>query len=587
MGLVKLGRPSDSAMAFLGTYIGARLAGVNDLTTFGISTLALSNGLLSAGSMMFNDWHDVVEDGINRPSRPIPAGLVSRALALRASLFVFGAAIVLAAALGPIFGAGAGLVVGASVWYTLQLKARPWIGNTICALLSAYPLWCWLPVSSRPGTLYLAVAGGFVVMGVGREVMRTAFDADGDRAGGVRTVATSRGSDAAVRIGSGLMFAGLLAGWVPVAGGETSVVYGVLLAGSTLAVGGAVLHVMRARRLPARQSSGRLIVLARAVIVVMLIALAGACGGRRGTAPGAATPVIAVIPRGSTQMFWRGVRAGAMKAGQDLGVTVVWPAAFKENDADAQIDVVRQALANGATALALAPLDPTALAAPVAEAVRAGRPVVTFDSTLEGGGSIAQIGTDHRAAGFDAGARLGKILGGTGRVAMLRLDPRATSTMQREEGFLAAMTQFPGIAIVGADRFSGTLLENNYRGAHALLAEMGAERATLDAAFTSNESTTLGMLKALEDLSIIDQVTLVGFDRTPRLVNALETGEVDLLVIQNPGRIGYQCVETLVRRLRGEPFESRQIVAFALVDRASLSVPYIRALLQPHLNLER
>ena len=49
--------------------------GAQQLAT--IAFLASSNALLSAASMMFNDWRDVEADRINRPARPIPSGAIS------------------------------------------------------------------------------------------------------------------------------------------------------------------------------------------------------------------------------------------------------------------------------------------------------------------------------------------------------------------------------------------------------------------------------------------------------------------------------------------------------------------------------
>ncbi|HET9370139.1 MAG TPA: substrate-binding domain-containing protein [Vicinamibacterales bacterium] len=583
---LQLGRPSDSALALVGTFIGARLAGVPDIDLAMIVSVAISNGLLSAASMMLNDWHDVVEDRINRPERPIPSGLVPRPQALALSIVLFVTAIGLAALAGPWFGIGAAAVVTLSAAYTFWLKPVPWLGNTLVATLSAYPLWCWLPFATTTGSLYLTVVAGYILMGIGREIIRTGFDVPGDWAAGVRTVATTLGARAANRIGAVLILAALGAGWIPVVRGEARWLYGALLAISTAVAVSALLALVGTRDRRAEiPSSGRLIVVARTIIVIMLLGLVSGCGSPpKDVTP---RPVIAVVPRGSTQLFWRTIRAGAQKAGAELGVEVVWPGAFKETDVQAQIDIVEQAHALGAKAIALAPLDPDLLAPKVAELKAAGVPVAIFDTELSGSDYIAEIGTDDHAAGRAAADQLAAQMKGQGRIALLRLSLTATSTMRREAGFLEAMQQFPGIQVVSDDVFTGPLLEDAYRGAHALIARTNARTGGLDAVFCSNESTTLGMLKALEDFDLANRVRLVGFDRSPRLVNALEHGQIHLLVVQDAVRIGYATVKTLVDHLAGRPVETRQWIQFAVADPNSFGVPFVRDLLYPHLALRQ
>jgi len=210
---VRLARPADNIFAALGTLIGAGLAGVASPARV-VLVVALSNALLSAASMVFNDWHDVAEDAVNRPDRPIPSGAVRRPSALIASILLFGAGIVAATVGGSAFGLAAAGIATASIVYTWRLKSVPLVGNGTVGLLSAYPLWCWMLVTRVDGLVYVGAAAAFFVGGTGREVVRTAADAAGDAALGIRTVATRYGGTRAVHAGLGLILAGLLCAWL-------------------------------------------------------------------------------------------------------------------------------------------------------------------------------------------------------------------------------------------------------------------------------------------------------------------------------------------------------------------------------------
>jgi ribose transport system substrate-binding protein len=66
------------------------------------------------------------------------------------------------------------------------------------------------------------------------------------------------------------------------------------------------------------------------------------------------------------------------------------------------------------------------------------------------------------------------------------------------------------------------------------------------------------MLAALEDLrksGVEVDVKFVGFDFTPGLVGALQAGKIDALVVQNPRKMGYLAVKTLVDHLRNRKVE--------------------------------
>ena len=81
---------------------------------------------------------------------------------------------------------------------------------------------------------------------------------------------------------------------------------------------------------------------------------------------------IAVIPKGTTHNFWKSIESGARKAGQELGVEIIWKGPMKEDDRAQQISIVQQFVSSGISAIVLAPLDDTALRGPVKSASEPG-----------------------------------------------------------------------------------------------------------------------------------------------------------------------------------------------------------------------
>ena len=107
----------------------------------------------------------------------------------------------------------------------------------------------------------------------------------------------------------------------------------------------------------------------------------------------------------------------------------------------------------------LAPLDNRALARPVEEAKSAGVPTVIIDSALESNSIVSFVATDNRKGGMLGADRLGELLGGKGKVIMLRYAEGSASTEEREAGFLQEMKQkYPNIEIISSDQHAGRLV---------------------------------------------------------------------------------------------------------------------------------
>lgn len=318
----------------------------------------------------------------------------------------------------------------------------------------------------------------------------------------------------------------------------------------------------------------------------LLFAAAG-CKKSEGQAAGGGAGAklrVAVVPKGTTHEFWKAVHAGAAKAGKELGVDIIWKGPLKEDDLKSQVDLVQSFAAQGVSGMVLAPLNDSALAAPVKAAVGAGVPVVIFDSDLKGSEHASFVATDNRAAGRLAGEKLGALLEGKGNVALLRYQEGSASTRHREEGFLEAIRKFPEIKVVSDNQYAGATTESAFAASENLLLAQNAGKGQLQGVFCPNESTTFGMLLALDKAGLAGKLRFIGFDASAKLVEGVRAGKLDGLVLQNPFNMGYLAVKTLVAHLRHETVERRIDTGASLVDRANMEQPDMKALLSPPLT---
>jgi ribose transport system substrate-binding protein len=289
---------------------------------------------------------------------------------------------------------------------------------------------------------------------------------------------------------------------------------------------------------------------------------------------------IAVIPKGTTHEFWKAVHAGANKASQQLGVEIIWKGPVREDDRAEQIKVVENFIASRVDGIVLAPLDDTALISPSKDAVREKIPVVIIDSDLQWDGRLSFVATDNYRGGVAAARRLGELLKGRGKVILLRYLEGSASTMKREEGFLDTIKKdFPNMDVVSSNQYGGVTTESAYATAENLLVKFGE----VNGVFCPNESTTFGMLRALQDGGRAKKVTFVGFDSSVKLVEALRQGELQGLVLQNPFLMGDLGVRTLVASLDGSKVASRVDTGVVVATPQNMDDPDIRALLAPDL----
>lgn len=296
---------------------------------------------------------------------------------------------------------------------------------------------------------------------------------------------------------------------------------------------------------------------------------------------------VAVIPKGTTHEFWKSIHAGSVKAARELSaqgqeVEIIWKGPLREDDREQQIQVVEGFIAQRVDGIVLAPLDSRALVRPVAEAKRAGLPTVIIDSDLEADTAVCFVATDNRKGGQLAADRMGEILGGRGKVLMLRYQEGSASTQAREDGFAEQLrAKYPGIELVSSDQHAGATRDTAKRASENLLNRFGDD---VQGIFTPNESATAGMLLALQDIGRAGEVTFIGFDTSETFIEAMRAKQLHGLVVQNPFNMGYLGVRAMAERLQGKDVEKRVDTGVTMITPDNLSAPETQALLHPPLD---
>jgi ribose transport system substrate-binding protein len=287
--------------------------------------------------------------------------------------------------------------------------------------------------------------------------------------------------------------------------------------------------------------------------------------------------LIGVVPKATSHLFFMSVHAGVRAAEKDFNVEVLWNGPREETEYSRQIEIVDSMIARRVDALAISATDHTALVKPVKRAIDAGIPVSVFDSGLDVTGYVTFVATDNHGAGETAARRLAELVHGKGKIAELMHKPGGMSTGERERGFEEVMAkEFPGIQIVArqygmADRAKSRDAAEDILTAHP----------DLDGFFASAEANSIGAIQALKARHLAGKIKLVTFDSSDAHLEAIKDGTIDLMLVQDPYRLGYEVVKSLVMKLNGQTPPHQIDLKVHEIRKADLDKPEVQALLVP------
>ena len=288
---------------------------------------------------------------------------------------------------------------------------------------------------------------------------------------------------------------------------------------------------------------------------------------------------IVVIPKGNTTFFWKlvhtGVKLGAISS---QGAEIIWSPPQIDNDKTQQISIVENCIKEKVSGIALAPVDYQALAECVTKARNKKIPVLIFDSSLKGTAGedfISYVSTDNKKAGNLAGDQLAKLVGMQGKIVLLRYVAGQASTTEREDGFVEAISKYKNIQLIVKDRYAGSTVDDAKNTCMSIIDKL----KEADGVFCPNEPSTMGMLLSLRSANLAGKIKFVGFDASTSLVNALKKGDLDVLVSQDPSRMGFFCVKTLADCIHGKKYPLSIDTGVRMITRENLNDPEIQKLL--------
>lgn len=307
-----------------------------------------------------------------------------------------------------------------------------------------------------------------------------------------------------------------------------------------------------------------------AVVLALVGVLVAGCGGQKSKLK------IAVIPKGTAQSFWLGVKAGAEDAAKESGAEIIWKGPEKETDVVGQKRIVEDIISRQVDAIVMAACSETALIPTVQQADRAGIPVVTIDSGVKSDVPKSFIATDNVKGAEEAAKMLAKLVGEKGEVGLIPFVKGAATSNMREEGFIKEIAKHKGIRLVSV-LYSNSDVMQGMRATEDML----TAHPNLVGIFAANEGGAVGAARALELRRLGGRVKLVAFDAAPSEITALKSGTIQALIVQNPYRMGYDGVRSALKAIKGQKVDSRIDTGVTVVTMKNFSDPKVQKVLYP------
>src|SRR3990170_3223562 len=202
--LISLIRPVNSVMIGFAVIVGVAVVEPSKILSLESMLGFFTGFFVSSYSMVINDVYDIEIDRINSPNRPIPSGTMSlmQANMFAAVLLLIGFA---SASLISLTNIAVAALFGLIAWsYSYWGKKRGVAGNMMVAASMAVPyVFGGVAIGKGNDPMLWFLAATTFLAGTGREVVKTISDVEGDRKKGVNSVAITRGTKTASKVGAG------------------------------------------------------------------------------------------------------------------------------------------------------------------------------------------------------------------------------------------------------------------------------------------------------------------------------------------------------------------------------------------------
>jgi len=258
------------------------------------------------------------------------------------------------------------------------------------------------------------------------------------------------------------------------------------------------------------------------------------------------------------------INAAIEKKADDLGVNLLVNDA--QRSPERQVQQVESFIAQKVDAIILNPCEVEASSPAVTKAIAAGIPIINVNSETKVA-PTAFIGSRDEESARIAMQYIADKLNGQGNLVMMHGFLGQAAQIKREAGAKEILAKQPGLRMLANqtaewDRAKALTLMENW------IQSLGPK---VNAVFAQNDEMGLGALIALENARMKDKVIVVSVDGIADALEAVKKGRLDATVFQDATGQGGTAVETALKIIRKQPYDSETFIPFKLVTKDNVN----------------
>jgi len=310
------------------------------------------------------------------------------------------------------------------------------------------------------------------------------------------------------------------------------------------------------------------LIIALLVIAFLILSTAGVFAQKSDT--------IVFIPKSTDVTYWLFLRKGATDKGAELGYKVDYQGVARESEIAGQVNLVRNIASTKPAGILMAATDAKALVLPVEEAIKEGIPIIMVDSGVDSNAPYASITTDNFDGAYQAGKLLAEMIGKKGKVINLGITAGSETGVQRSEGFIKAIKEYPDIQLLPVQ---WTMAEAAT--AMNITSDLLTSNPDINGIFSAAAPMGIGAAQALKARGLDKKIKLVTFDPSPEVLPLFEEGVIHGIIAQDPYQMGYRGVELLDIVIKGGTIDNKKIqIPVVVITPENYDQPEIQKLLQ-------
>src|SRR4051795_13357830 len=295
----------------------------------------------------------------------------------------------------------------------------------------------------------------------------------------------------------------------------------------------------------------------------------GSSGG--GDGGGGKKMKIVYIPGLTGNPFYSTVACGAksVAAKNNVDFSVQGSPEF---DVAKQTAIVNAVVANKPDAIMISHTDPKAMIPPLLQAKNAGIKIMTIDGDLADTSiAVSNIQSDNVEGGRLAGEKMAKLIGGKGSVITIDNDPGFPISEQRVQGLKEAIAKYPGIKNLGV-KYS----HNEVAEAANIVSTTAGANPDLKGVYAAETNNTEGAITGVREAKKEGKISIVGYDTSDPIVQALKDGKVQGVIVQYPFGEGQKGIETLAKAVDGGKVARNQTAPFVVATPDNVNDPKVQ-----------